>query len=169
SNRSGSGPPGSIFGIGFDGHRLVVGGPLRLGGIDIEFDYHLDGHSDGDVLLHSIASAILGAANLGDLGGQFPSSEERYINFDSSKFIVESARKALLDGWLVEHVDATIIAQRPKLAAEALSMAARIGEIDGLENSTINIKITSTDSVGWIGDGEGIAAQAIATLIPIKE
>jgi len=168
-NRSGSGPPGSIFGIGFDGHRLVVGGPLRLGGIDIEFDYHLDGHSDGDVLLHSIASAILGAANLGDLGGQFPSSEERYINFDSSKFIVESARKALLDGWLVEHVDATIIAQRPKLAAEALSMAARIGEIDGLENSTINIKITSTDSVGSIGDGEGIAAQAIATLIPIKE
>ncbi len=169
SSLSGSGPSGSIFGIGFDGHRLVVGGPLRLGGVDIDFGYHLDGHSDGDVLLHSIASAILGAANLGDLGGQFPSSDERYINFDSTKFIAESARKALLDGWLVEHVDATIIAQRPKLAAEALSMAAKIGEIDGLDNSTINIKITSTDSVGWIGDGEGIAAQAIATLIPIKE
>jgi len=166
---SGSGPSGSIFGIGFDGHRLVVGGPLRLGGVDIDFGYHLDGHSDGDVLLHSIASAILGAANLGDLGGQFPSSDERYINFDSTKFIAESARKALLDGWLVEHVDATIIAQRPKLAAEALSMAAKIGEIDGLDNSTINIKITSTDSVGSIGAGEGIAAQAIATLIPIKE
>ena len=169
SHLSGSGPSGSIFGIGFDGHRLVVGGPLRLGGVDIDFDYHLDGHSDGDVLLHSIASAILGAANLGDLGGQFPSSDERYINFDSTKFIAESARKALLDGWLVEHVDATIIAQRPKLAAEALSMAAKIGEIDGLDNSTINIKITSTDSVGSIGAGEGIAAQAIATLIPIKE
>ena len=169
SSLSGSGPSGSIFGIGFDGHRLVVGGPLRLGGVDIDFGYHLDGHSDGDVLLHSIASAILGAANLGDLGGQFPSSDERYINFDSTKFIAESARKALLDGWLVEHVDATIIAQRPKLAAEALSMAAKIGEIDGLDNSTINIKITSTDSVGSIGAGEGIAAQAIATLIPIKE
>ena len=169
SNLSGSGPSGSIFGIGFDGHRLVVGGPLRLGGVDIDFGYHLDGHSDGDVLLHSIASAILGAANLGDLGGQFPSSDERYINFDSTKFIAESARKALLDGWLVEHVDATIIAQRPKLAAEALSMAAKIGEIDGLDNSTINIKITSTDSVGSIGAGDGIAAQAIATLIPIKE
>ena len=169
SSLSGSGPSGSIFGIGFDGHRLVVGGPLRLGGVDIDFGYHLDGHSDGDVLLHSIASAILGAANLGDLGGQFPSSDERYINFDSTKFIAESARKALLDGWLVEHVDATIIAQRPKLAAEALSMAAKIGEIDGLDNSTINIKITSTDSVGSIGAGDGIAAQAIATLIPIKE
>ena len=169
SNLSGSGPKGSAFGIGFDGHRLIAGGPLRLGGVDIEFDYHLDGHSDGDVLLHSIASAILGAANLGDLGGQFPSSDERYINFDSAKFIAESARKALSDGWMVGHVDATIIAQRPKLAAEALKMAARIGEIDGLENSTINIKITSTDSVGSIGDGEGIAAQAIATLIPIKE
>ncbi len=169
SSLSGSGPSGSIFGIGFDGHRLVVGGPLRLGGVDIDFGYHLDGHSDGDVLLHSIASAILGAANLGDLGGQFPSSDERYINFDSTKFIAESARKALLDGWLVEHVDATIIAQRPKLAAEVLSMAAKIGEIDGLDNSTINIKITSTDSVGSIGAGDGIAAQAIATLIPIKE
>ena len=169
SSLSGSGPSGSIFGIGFDGHRLVVGGPLRLGGVDIDFGYHLDGHSDGDVLLHSIASAILGAANLGDLGGQFPSSDERYINFDSTKFIAESARKALLDGWLVEHVDATIIAQRPKLAAEALSMAAKIGEIDGLDNSTINIKITSTDSVGSIGAGDGIAAQAIATLISIKE
>lgn len=169
SSLSGSGPSGSIFGIGFDGHRLVVGGPLRLGGVDIDFGYHLDGHSDGDVLLHSIASAILGAANLGDLGGQFPSSDERYINFDSTKFIAESARKALLDGWLVKHVDATIIAQRPKLAAEALSMAAKIGEIDGLDNSTINIKITSTDSVGSIGAGDGIAAQAIATLISIKE
>ena len=169
SSLSGSGPSGSIFGIGFDGHRLVVGGPLRLGGVDIDFGYHLDGHSDGDVLLHSIASAILGAANLGDLGGQFPSSDERYINFDSAKFIAESARKALLDGWLVEHVDATIIAQRPKLAAEVLSMAAKIGEIDGLDNSTINIKITSTDSVGSIGAGDGIAAQAIATLISIKE
>ncbi len=169
SNLSGSGPSGSVFGIGFDGHRLVAGGPLRLGGVDIEFDYHLDGHSDGDVLLHSIASAILGAANLGDLGGHFPSSDERYIDFDSAKFISESAREALLDGWLVGHVDATIIAQRPKLAGESLGMSARIGEIDGLENSTINIKITSTDSVGSIGDGEGIAAQAIATLIPIKE
>ena len=168
-NFSGSGPPASAFGIGFDGHRLVSGGPLRLGGIDIEFNYHLDGHSDGDVLLHSIASAILGAANLGDLGGQFPSSDERYVNFDSAEFIAESARVALLAGWLVDHVDATIIAQKPRLATEALSMAARIGEITGLENSSINIKITSTDSVGAIGDGEGIAAQAVATLIPVKE
>ena len=76
---------------------------------------------------------------------------------------------ALLAGWLVDHVDATIIAQRPRLATEALSMAARIGEITGLENSSINIKITSTDSVGAIGDGEGIAAQVVATLIPVKE
>lgn len=158
---------GSRFGVGFDGHRLVEGGPLRLGGIDIEFDHRLDGHSDGDVLLHSIASAILGAAGLGDLGGRFPSSDERYAGYDSAQFITESARLAGEAGWLVDHVDATIIAQRPRLAAEAPRMAEVLGAVEGLKKSSINVKITSTDRVGAIGAGEGIAAQAVVTLIPI--
>jgi 2-C-methyl-D-erythritol 4-phosphate cytidylyltransferase/2-C-methyl-D-erythritol 2,4-cyclodiphosphate synthase len=157
---------GSRFGIGFDGHGLIAGGPLRLGGIDVEFDQHLDGHSDGDVLFHSIASAILGAAGLGDLGGRFPSSDERYAGFDSAQFIAESARLAAEAGWLVDHVDATVIAQRPRLASEAPKMAALLEAISGLENSSINIKVTSTDHVGAIGAGKGVAAQAIATLIP---
>jgi 2-C-methyl-D-erythritol 2,4-cyclodiphosphate synthase len=167
---SGGGVPetGSRFGIGFDGHGLIAGGPLRIGGIDIEFDQHLDGHSDGDVLFHSIASAILGAAGLGDLGGRFPSSDERYAGFDSAQFIAESARLAAEAGWLVDHVDATVIAQRPRLAAEVPKMAALIGAISGLENSSINVKITSTDHVGALGAGEGIAAQAVATLIPLS-
>jgi len=157
---------GSRFGIGFDGHALVDGGPLRLGGLDIEFDQRLDGHSDGDVLFHAIASAILGAAGLGDLGGRFPSTDERYTGFDSAQFIAESVRLVLQAGWLVDHLDATIIAQRPRLGSEAPSMEAQIGAITGLENTDINVKITSTDQVGAIGAGEGIAAQAIATLVP---
>jgi 2-C-methyl-D-erythritol 4-phosphate cytidylyltransferase / 2-C-methyl-D-erythritol 2,4-cyclodiphosphate synthase len=157
---------GSRFGIGFDGHAFTDGAPLRLGGIDIEFDKHLDGHSDGDVLLHSIASAILGAAGLGDLGGRFPSSDKRYAGFDSAQFIAESARLATQAGWLVDHLDATIIAEQPRLASHAPEMAAIIGAISGLENTSINVKITSTDHVGAIGAGEGIAAQSVATLIP---
>jgi 2-C-methyl-D-erythritol 4-phosphate cytidylyltransferase/2-C-methyl-D-erythritol 2,4-cyclodiphosphate synthase len=160
---------GSRFGIGFDGHALVDGGPLRLGGIDIEFDQRLDGHSDGDVLFHAIASAILGAAGLGDLGGRFPSTDERYAVFDSAQFIAESVWLVLQAGWLVDHLDATIIAQRPRLGSEASKMEANIGAITGLENTDINVKITSTDHVGAIGAGEGIAAQAIATIVPASK
>jgi 2-C-methyl-D-erythritol 4-phosphate cytidylyltransferase/2-C-methyl-D-erythritol 2,4-cyclodiphosphate synthase len=170
--KSGSGGidvTGSRFGIGFDGHGLVDGGPLRIGGIDIEFDQRLDGHSDGDVLFHAVASAILGAAGLGDLGGRFPSSDERYAGFDSAQFIAESARLAREAGWLVSHLDATVIAQRPRLASSAPKMAAKIGDIDGLENISINVKVTSTDHVGAIGAGAGIAAQAVATLIPVPK
>jgi 2-C-methyl-D-erythritol 4-phosphate cytidylyltransferase/2-C-methyl-D-erythritol 2,4-cyclodiphosphate synthase len=157
---------GSRFGIGFDGHGLVDGGPLRLGGVDIEFDQHLAGHSDGDVLFHSIASAILGAVGLGDLGGRFPSSDERYAGFDSTQFIAESTRLAQEAGWLVDHVDATIIAEGPRLASFVPEMMANISVITGLESTSINVKITSTDHVGAIGAGEGIAAQAVATLSP---
>ena len=160
---------GSRFGIGFDGHGLVDGGPLRLGGIDIEFDQRLDGHSDGDVLFHAIASAILGAAGLGDLGGRYPSSDEGYAGFDSAQFIAESARLALEAGWLVSHLDATVIAQRPRLASSTPKMAAKIDKINGLEATSINVKVTSTDHVGAIGMGEGIAAQAVATLIPVSK
>ena len=165
----GSDTAGSRFGIGFDGHALVDGGPLRLGGIDIEFEQRLDGHSDGDVLFHAIASAILGAAGLGDLGGRFPSSDERYAGFDSAQFIAESARLALEAGWLVDHLDATIIAQKPRLGSEASRMEEQIGAVNGLENTSINVKITSTDHVGAIGAGEGIAAQTVATLVPVSK
>jgi 2-C-methyl-D-erythritol 2,4-cyclodiphosphate synthase len=106
---------------------------------------------------------------MGDLGGRFPSSDERYVRFDSAQFIAESARLVLEAGWLVDHVDATIIAQRPRLSSEAPNMEKQIGTIDGLVNTDINVKITSTDHVGAIGAGEGIAAQAIATLIPVSK
>ncbi len=157
---------GSRFGIGFDGHQLIRGGPLLIGGVKIDFEYQLAGHSDGDVLMHAVASAILGAAGLGDLGSSFPSGDKKYAGLDSAQFIAESTRMAFAAGWMVCHVDATVIAQRPRLSSYSEAMEANIAAIDGLENSSVNVKITSTDQVGAIGAGQGIAAQAIATLIP---
>ena len=155
----------SQFGIGFDAHKLVNGGPLRLGGTDIEFDMHLEGHSDGDVLFHAISSAILGAAGLGDLGSNFPSSDPRYAGFDSKTFIQIAAAKAVDHGWRVDHVDATVIAQRPRLAPHRNAFEVQIANALDTVVDRVNVKVTSTDEVGAIGQGDGIAAQAIATLV----
>ncbi len=151
-------------GIGVDGHRLAPGGPLVLGGLEIEFGFHLEGHSDGDVLLHAVASSILGAAGEGDLGTNFPSTDDRYTNADSDFFVRRAAQLAFEGGWEVVHIDATVIAQRPRLGDRLDLMERSIGRILGLDDSRVNVKVTSTDGVGMIGAGEGIAAEAIATL-----
>ena len=152
------------YGIGFDGHALVDGGPLRIGGTDIPFEMRLQGHSDGDVLFHAVASAILGAAGLGDLGGMFPSSDARYAGVESKIFVSEAAAKAVDLGWQIDHLDATVIAQRPRLAAHVPNFCFNIATAADIEPTRVNVKITSTDEVGAIGNGDGIAAQAIATL-----
>ena len=152
------------WGTGFDGHKLAAGGPLRLGGVEIPFDHHLEGHSDGDVLLHALSSSILGAASLGDLGSVFPSSDQRLAGIDSGFILAECVRMALECGWVVTHLDATIVAQRPKLAGHLGEMSNQVARIAGIPPSSVNMKVTSTDGVGVIGAGEGIAAQAIATL-----
>ena len=152
------------WGTGFDGHALVSGGPLRLGGVDIEHDHHLEGHSDGDVLLHAIASAVLGAAGLGDLGSNFPSSDPTYAGIDSRELFQRAASMAADAGWDVAHLDATIIAQQPKLAPYVNRIKDSIAETLSIPVESVSIKITSTDHVGAIGAGEGIAAQVIATL-----
>ncbi|MBI2965133.1 MAG: 2-C-methyl-D-erythritol 4-phosphate cytidylyltransferase [Chloroflexi bacterium] len=152
------------YGTGFDGHRLVPGGPLRIGGTDVPFDFHLEGHSDGDVLLHSVASAVLGGAGLGDLGQHFPSSDPSLKGIDSRLLLQRAVALAGDAGWLVEFVDATIIAQRPKLASYLQTIARSIAGTLGVEPGHVNVKATSTDNVGAIGQGEGIAAQAIATV-----
>ena len=157
--------PAYRFGIGFDGHRLVDGGPLRLGGTDIEFDMHLKGHSDGDVLFHAIASAVLGAAGLGDLGSNFPSNDPMYAGVDSEVFIKFAVAKATDHGWGIGHVDATVIAQKPRLAAHVKAFESQIANALSATMEQVNVKITSTDEVGAIGQGEGIAAQAIVTLV----
>jgi 2-C-methyl-D-erythritol 4-phosphate cytidylyltransferase/2-C-methyl-D-erythritol 2,4-cyclodiphosphate synthase len=159
------GPPVAVrYGTGFDGHKLVPGGPLRIGGTDVPFEFHLEGHSDGDVLLHAVASAVLGGAALGDLGHHFPSSDPSLKAIDSRVLLARTAALAHEAGWLVEFVDATIIAQRPKLAPYLVNIARSIAGTLGIEPGHVNVKATSTDHVGAIGQGEGIAAQAIATV-----
>ncbi len=152
------------YGVGFDGHALVEGGPLRLGGVVIDFDRRLHGHSDGDVLMHVVASAVLGAAGLGDLGGNFPSSDPRYRDVDSAFFVDQAKSKAKESGWRIDHIDATVIAQQPRLASHVPAFRSNVARALSIEVERVNVKVTSTDQVGSIGKGEGIAAQAIATL-----
>jgi 2-C-methyl-D-erythritol 4-phosphate cytidylyltransferase/2-C-methyl-D-erythritol 2,4-cyclodiphosphate synthase len=156
------------WGVGFDGHALSSGGPLRLGGVEIPFEFGLAGHSDGDVLLHAITSALLGAAGLGDMGSNFPSSDVSLKGIDSAELLRRSLEKMKQSGWEAEHVDATIIAQRPRLSGHVGAIRDRIASVIGLDPTSINIKVTSTDHVGAIGEGKGIAAQAIATLVSTR-
>ena len=152
------------YGTGFDCHKLVDGGPLVLGGVKIPFGKGLAGHSDGDVLLHAIASSLLGAGNLGDLGSNFPSSQKKYKNI-SSEFFVKQSKKLLMDkGWEILYVDTTIIAQKPRLSKFVELIVDNLSKILFLDRDCINLKITSTDYVGFIGNSEGIAAQSIATI-----
>ena len=152
------------WGTGFDGHALVSGGPLRLGGVDIEHHRHLEGHSDGDVLLHAIASAVLGAVGLGDLGSNFPSDDPAFAGIDSRELLERVVSMAANAGWEVSYLDATIIAQQPKLSPYVNRINNSIAEMLSIPVDSINIKVTSTDHVGAIGTGEGMAAQAVATL-----
>ena len=161
---AGPAPAGARWGIGFDGHALGPGRPLRLGGVTIPFEMGLIGHSDGDVLLHAVADALLGAAGLGDLGRHFPSSGPAYAGIDSSVLLQRVLDMLQERGWGVEHVDATIIAQRPRLSPFQAEMTASIASLLGLDSASVNVKVTSTDRVGAIGKGEGIAAQAVATI-----
>lgn len=157
------------WGTGFDGHGLAEGGPLKLGGIAIPYERHLAGHSDGDVLLHAVASAILGASGLGDLGTHFPSSDAALAGIDSAEILARSSAKARNRGWLTTYLDATIVAQQPRLGPHLDAMRRRIADVLGLPATSVNVKVTSTDRVGAIGRGEGIAAQAIATLQRISD
>jgi 2-C-methyl-D-erythritol 4-phosphate cytidylyltransferase/2-C-methyl-D-erythritol 2,4-cyclodiphosphate synthase len=152
------------WGTGFDGHALKPGPSLRLGGTDIPFEMHLEGHSDGDVLLHAIASAILGGAGLGDLGAHFPPGAPELAGIDSAEIVRQSRSKAEDAGWLAAYLDATIVAQRPRLSAYLARIEQNVSSVLGLAQDLVNVKVTSTDHVGAIGDGEGIAAQAVVTL-----
>lgn len=152
------------WGTGFDGHALVPGEGLRLGGIEVPFEMRLEGHSDGDVLLHAVASAVLGAAGLGDLGTHFPSSSPEWAGADSRLIVRKAAKMAAAAGWVVDYLDATIVAQQPRLGPHLVEIASGVAETLDISPDRVSIKATSTDHVGAIGRGEGIAAQAVATL-----
>lgn len=152
------------IGHGFDVHQLVLGRALIIGGVTIEYERGLLGHSDADVLLHAIADALLGAAGLGDIGKHFPDTDSRYKGIDSRELLRHVVMKIGEAGYVVGNVDATIIAQMPKMAPHISTMVSNIAVDLGVESSQVNIKATTTEKLGFTGRGEGIAAEAVCLL-----
>jgi 2-C-methyl-D-erythritol 2,4-cyclodiphosphate synthase len=148
-------------GQGFDVHRLVAGRKLVIGGVEIAHDKGLLGHSDADVLLHAICDALLGAAALGDIGRHFPDSDARYKGIDSRELLRHVVRLLQDRGRRVVNVDATIVAEAPRMAPHIPLMVANIAADLGLQPHYVNVKATTTERLGFTGRGEGIAAQAV--------
>ncbi len=155
---------GFRIGQGIDFHRLVEGRKLMLGGVEVPFERGLEGHSDADVLAHAICDALLGAAALGDIGRHFPDTDTAHRNRPSLEFLREVRAKVEAAGWLIQNVDATLLAQRPKLAPHMPAMKQRIAESLGISEADVSIKATTTEGMNAEGRGEGISAQAIALL-----
>ena len=154
----------SRTGIGIDVHPLKKGGPIILGGVQIPHEYGLLGHSDGDVLLHAVIDGFLGAANMGDIGVHFPSDNPDYKGI-SSEILLETAFSLIVEkGWKPVFVDATIIAEKPRLAKFVPQMKIKIARAVNLTQEDVSIKATTTDGLGYIGRGEGIACHAVVTI-----
>jgi 2-C-methyl-D-erythritol 2,4-cyclodiphosphate synthase len=152
------------IGQGFDVHQLVEGRRLIIGGVEIPYERGLLGHSDADVLLHAICDALLGAAALGDIGRHFPDSDPRYKGIDSRRLLREVARLLRDKGYGVVNLDATLIAQAPKMAPHIPQMVENIAADLGVEAGCVNVKATTTEKLGYTGRGEGIAAQAVCLI-----
>jgi 2-C-methyl-D-erythritol 2,4-cyclodiphosphate synthase len=152
-------------GTGFDVHALVPGRRLVLGGVEIGHPRGLLAHSDGDVLLHAITDAVLGAAGLGDIGAMFPDNDERWRGADSRAFLRAAVERVRDAGWRIENVDCTLIAQAPKIAPHVAAMRAAIAHDIAVDASAVNIKGKTTERLGFTGRGEGIAAQAAVLLV----
>lgn len=160
-------PPLRI-GLGDDTHQLGNGGPMRLGGIDIEVDLHLLGHSDADVLLHAITDALLGAADQGDIGRLFPDTDEANRDRDSADFLSEAIRRVRAAGWEVVNLDCVVLAQRPKLVPYLDAIRQRIGEITNLSPTQVGIKGKTGEHVGAVGREEAICARCVALLYGVR-
>ncbi len=153
------------IGHGFDVHKLVAGRKCIIGGVTIAFDKGLDGHSDADVLLHAICDALLGAAALGDIGKHFPPSDDVYKNADSRQLLRHVIDLINDKNYQVNNIDATVICEAPKLAPHTAQMCANIAADCKIDISQVNIKATTTEKLGFTGRGEGIAAEAVCTII----
>lgn len=152
------------IGHGYDVHRLVPQRKLILGGVEIPYELGLLGHSDADVLTHAVMDALLGAAGLGDIGRHFPDSDAAYAGADSLKLLDHVVELLRQKGWKVGNVDATLIAQRPKLAPYIPAMADNLAARMGVSVEQINVKATTEEKLGFTGAGEGMAAHAVALL-----
>lgn len=150
------------IGSGYDVHKLVEGRDCIIGGVKIPYEKGLLGHSDADVLLHAISDALLGAAALGDIGKHFPDTDERYKGADSLKLLEEVGRLLAEKGYTVGNVDATIVAQRPKMAPHIPVMRENIARVLHVDVDRINVKATTEEHLGFTGSGQGISAYAVA-------
>ena len=157
------------IGQGYDVHRLSEGRRLIIGGVDIPYEKGLLGHSDADVLLHAVMDALLGAAALGDIGRHFPDTDEKYKGISSMELLRHVAALLQENGFLVENIDATVIAQRPKLFPYREQMVTNIASALGIEENQVNIKATTEEGLGFTGAGEGIAAQAVTLLSTVAD
>ena len=155
------------IGQGFDAHALVSGRRLVIGGVTIPYEKGLDGHSDADVLLHAICDALIGAAALGDIGRNFPDSDPKYKGIDSRKLLRETARLLTAHGWRVINLDATIIAQEPRMAPHIPAMVTNIATDLGVAQGDVSVKAKTTEKLGFAGRGEGMAAEAVALIAPL--
>ena len=152
------------IGHGYDVHKLVEGRPLIVGGVTIPYDKGLQGHSDADVLCHAVADALLGAAALGDIGKLFPDTDERFKDADSIKLLREVANRVEAEGYLINNIDATIIAQAPKMSPYVERMRLNIAVACGVDVGCINVKATTEEGMGFTGEGLGISAHAVCTI-----
>ena len=152
------------IGHGYDVHKLVDGRKLIVGGVEIPFELGLLGHSDADVLLHAISDAILGAAALGDIGGMFPDTDEKWKGADSLVLLEAVVKRVKDEGYVIENIDSTLIAQQPKMKPHILSMRENIAKACGVEVSQVSVKATTEEQLGCTGRKEGISAHAVVLL-----
>lgn len=153
------------IGHGYDVHRLTEGRRLILGGVEIPFEKGLLGHSDADVLAHAIADALLGAAALGDIGGMFPDNDPAFLDADSMELLRQVAQRLATNGYAIANVDATVLAQRPKLAPFIPQMREKIAAACGLKTDAVSVKATTEEGLGFTGEGAGIAAHAVCLIL----
>jgi len=152
-------------GFGYDVHRLVEGRELILGGVNITYELGLLGHSDADVLIHAIMDALIGAVGLGDIGKHFPDTDEKYKGISSMKLLKEVNALLKDRDFRVNNIDATIVAEKPKMAPFIPQMAENIAKCLGIEKDRVNVKATTTEGLGFAGTGQGIACYAVCTII----
>ena len=152
------------IGHGFDAHRLIEGRKLILGGVEIAYERGALGHSDADALAHAVSDALLGAAALGDLGGRFPDTDERWRGADSMELLAHCAAEVAREGFAIENVDATIVVQAPRLAPHIPAMRERLAARLGLDLARVSVKAKTSEGMGYTGDGSGIAVYAVALL-----
>ena len=152
------------IGTGFDVHNLNDNRKLILGGVEIPFDKGLEGHSDGDVVIHAIIDSLLGAGGLGDIGQYFPSSDMKYKNISSITLLKSTLEIISAAGWTIGNIDVTIIAQRPQISTFIELIKTSLSAALNIKSNLINIKATTTDGLGFIGQGKGIACQSVALI-----